>query len=129
MEFWLYDILFYLCSSLRRKEGSKRIYKNRKTDHMTDISQLIETIQHQPPPQLILDDYRDDLAALGMTQEEEDALLQALWEIMSSFVDLGFGMDSVSLALSSICGEDTQSDTGQAINPPYSSCEIEREVL
>jgi hypothetical protein len=60
---------------------------------------------YPPPPKLCLEDYRDDLAEFDLTPEQQKELLETLWNIMVSFVDLGFGMDSVSLAFKSVCGE------------------------
>lgn len=41
------------------------------------------------------DRYRHHLAGRGLNTDEENALLQALWSIMRSFVELGWGVDSV----------------------------------
>ncbi len=46
-------------------------------------------------PALDLEAYRPHLSELSLTREREDELLQTLWSIMSAFVDLGFGLDSV----------------------------------
>ena len=43
------------------------------------------------------DDYREDLGAFELTKEQENELLQTLWNIMSMMVDLGWGLDSVQL--------------------------------
>ena len=45
------------------------------------------------------DEYRDDLAGLDMTKEQQDELLQTLWNIMSAFVDIGWGVDTVQMFL------------------------------
>jgi hypothetical protein len=49
------------------------------------------------PLKLDPDDYREDSSEL--TKEQENELLQALWHIMSTFVDIGWGVDSVQLFL------------------------------
>ena len=43
------------------------------------------------------DEYRGDLDELDITDEEKDELLRVLWNIMCSFVDLGWDVDAVSL--------------------------------
>ena len=40
---------------------------------------------------LDLDEYRKDLADLGLSRQQEDELLRTLWQIMTAFVDLGWG--------------------------------------
>lgn len=50
-------------------------------------------------PPLDEDTYRQHLAPLALTREEEDALLQALWSMMRCFVDLGFGVDAIQASL------------------------------
>ena len=50
-----------------------------------------------PPLKLDPDDYRADLAEFDLTKEQQDELLQTLWNIMSMMVDLGWGLDSVQL--------------------------------
>ena len=46
-------------------------------------------------PTLDEEKYRSKLAALDLTIEQENALLRTLWSMMTTFVDLGFGLDSV----------------------------------
>ena len=52
--------------------------------------------QCEAPPVLDTSKYRGHLAALALSREQEDELLAIVWEMMRAFVDLGFGMDSVS---------------------------------
>lgn len=40
-------------------------------------------------------DYLDDLAHLDISEAEKIEFLQTLWSIMATFVNLGFGVDSV----------------------------------
>ncbi len=83
---------------------------------------------HPIPPKFDPEDYRAELNGMGFTRSQEDQLLEALWHIMVSFVDLGFGMDSVSLALNSICGEgeDAFPQDGKAVlsSDTPTSCNI-----
>ena len=51
------------------------------------------------------DEYRDALIEFPLNREQEDALLQALWEIMRSFVDIGWGVDTVQLVLPELFDE------------------------
>lgn len=44
-------------------------------------------------------DYREDLDSCPITDAQKDELLRALWDIMCAFVDLGWGLDAVSLVL------------------------------
>jgi len=53
-----------------------------------------------------LEKYRHHLDELDLTEEQKQELLITLWQIMTQFVDLGFGRDATTLALKSICGED-----------------------
>lgn len=44
-------------------------------------------------------DYREHLDSCPITEDQKDELLRALWDIMCAFVDLGWGLDAVSLVL------------------------------
>ncbi len=52
-----------------------------------------------PPPELDVEAYRGELASLGMTTEQENKLLEILWDIMRTMVDIGFGMDAVQMVV------------------------------
>jgi len=56
--------------------------------------------------------YQAYLDGSNMSQAEKEEFLQALWQIIVSFVDLGFGVHP----LQEVCGKDagTVSDTAQA---------------
>jgi hypothetical protein len=45
------------------------------------------------------EEYYDDIAHLDITQEEADELLKALWEMMSTMVNIGWGVESVQIML------------------------------
>ncbi|GAB4182351.1 MAG: hypothetical protein Tsb002_03510 [Wenzhouxiangellaceae bacterium] len=51
------------------------------------------------PPQLDCDAYREELAGLKLSTEEENQVLAALWHIVCGLVDLGLGLDSASLVM------------------------------
>ena len=63
--------------------------------------------------------YRQDLEGFDISDEQANELLQTLWSIMSAFVELGFGVDSVQYLLaqnqSTYCDKDaTLVTTGDA---------------
>lgn len=43
--------------------------------------------------------YRQHLDSFDLTEEQQTELLAILWRIMSTFVELGFGVDSVQTLL------------------------------
>jgi len=49
------------------------------------------------PLQLDLDEYRDDLAEFNLTEQQENELLEVLFNIMRTYVEIGFGLDSVQM--------------------------------
>lgn len=69
--------------------------------------QKTETTNCDPPmttpqrvvPVLKLDpeEYRSYLEEFDMTQEQQNELLEVLWNIMRTFVDIGWGLDSVQM--------------------------------
>ena len=52
------------------------------------------------PLKLDPDEYREHLEEFDLSREQEDELLEALWNILRTFVDIGFGLDSVQLFVS-----------------------------
>lgn len=63
-------------------------------------------------------DYREDLDSCPITEAQKDELLRALWDIMCAFVDLGWGLDAVSLVL-----QNTPSSTPDGVEPEASKSE------
>lgn len=66
---------------------------------------LLTESEHQPsltptasPSSFDPSKYRCYLEDTGLTEEQQDEYLRLLWSIMITFVDLGFGVDSVQLA-------------------------------
>ena len=43
------------------------------------------------------DDYREDLEEFDLSNDQQDDLLAVLWNIMRTFVEIGFGLDSVQV--------------------------------
>jgi|GEM_PF-3614173 len=65
------------------------------------------------PLELDPKDYTEHLSAFDLTEDQERELLQTLWHIMSIFVDIGWGVDTVQIILPELFGEvATESDTG-----------------
>lgn len=52
-----------------------------------------------PSPRLDIEKYREHMDGLDLTEVEQEELLRTLWWIMASFVQLGFGVDSVQSVL------------------------------
>lgn len=48
--------------------------------------------------------YREHIGGLDLTEEQERELLTALWNILVTFVDLGFGVESVQRVLPELVG-------------------------
>lgn len=68
--------------------------KNGKADLLLSAP-LASTLS--PAPQLDPDDYREDIADLGMTEEQEAEFLHTLWAIMGHFARLGYSVDLCGL--------------------------------
>lgn len=73
-------------------------HKCRSDDHLHEPT--TETGYNSLKP-LVLnpDEFRDDLAEFELTREQENELLQTLWNIMSTMVNIGWGVDSVQMLL------------------------------
>ncbi len=54
------------------------------------------------PLSLDPDKYRQHLEDMDFSKEQENELLQILWNIMSTMVDIGFGEHSVQMVLDSL---------------------------
>ncbi len=69
-------------------------------------------------PALNPDDYRQDLSSFDLTKEQEDAFLEALWQIMKTMVEIGWGVDTVQLLLPELFEESArnQSRKGEHAN-------------
>ncbi|MEM9388084.1 MAG: hypothetical protein AAGA68_23715 [Pseudomonadota bacterium] len=58
--------------------------------------------------------YRDALEELSLSEEQENALLQALWEIMHIFVEIGWGVQPVQMMIPQLLTQNVL-DTSQAL--------------
>ncbi|MEO0423896.1 MAG: hypothetical protein AAF184_16270 [Pseudomonadota bacterium] len=68
------------------------------------------------PERLRLDPelYRDALEELSLSQEQENTLLQALWEIMHIFVEIGWGVQPVQMMIPQLLAQNVL-DTSEAL--------------
>jgi hypothetical protein len=57
------------------------------------------------PLKLDPDDYRHHFNEFDLTEDQQNELLQALWYIMSTFVDIGWRVDTVQMLLPDIFTE------------------------
>ena len=64
------------------------------TDAMPSVTQ---ERQGYAPPKLDPEKYRAHLKDYDLTPEQENEFLQTVWNILSTFVYIGFGLDSVQL--------------------------------
>ena len=66
-----------------------------------DETQGIRIVDRTGLPVLTLDadEYRHYVECFNLSEEQEDELLQSLWSIIVSFIDLGFGVEPVQQAL------------------------------
>lgn len=86
--------------------------------HLADIEPAASTTFSQPT--LDRGAYRDDLAALNLTDAQEAELLEALWTIMGAFARMGYSVDVCGLIFEEF-NEAASSDSGDAILPPSTS--------
>ncbi len=57
------------------------------------------------PLKLEPDDYRHHLDDFDLTEEQQNLLLLSLWHIMSTLVDIGWGVDTVQMLLPELFAE------------------------
>ena len=76
-----------------------------------DETQGIQVVDRAGRPALTLnvDDYRQYVEDMDLNGEQEEELLQTLWTIIVSFVDLGFGIDTVQQAINKPSSHETRS--------------------
>jgi len=65
-------------------------------------------------PQLDLEKYRDDISEYYPTLEQQDEVLRILWDIMKTFVDIGWGVDGVQMVLPELF-EKAGADSGKLV--------------
>jgi|SRR5690606_18519076 len=92
-------------------------------DKLTNIAR--ESFREAPP--LDVDAYAPYVEELELTDEQKTDLLRTLWQIMASFVELGFGVDSIHQALpglrdfSSETSADALEEDGMTLAAPKSA--------
>jgi len=60
---------------------------------------LIQNNKVLPRLELDPDKYRKHLGECDLTEAQQNEVLQVLWQIMSTMVDIGWGVDSVQMFL------------------------------
>ena len=60
------------------------------------------------------DEFRGGMAEFELTKEQEDVILQELWNIMRAIVDMGWGLDSVHIILAELF-EKAGQDSGKLL--------------
>jgi len=61
------------------------------------------------PISFAAEDYRHHLRKLDLSEDQKDELLKTLWHIMSTFVDIGWGVDTVQMFLPELFDQSGQS--------------------
>lgn len=72
----------------------------------------VETRSAHAPLKLDLKKYREYLDEFELSQEEQDELLGVVYNICRTFVEIGFGLDSVQNIFSGIAGKALQEAAG-----------------
>ena len=87
-----------------REEGLEWEGRDSQIHHAGEPVPL--TGKPERPPALRVDwaEYESYLEGSGLTEQEKRAFLEALWAIIVSFVDLGFGIHP----LQHVCGQDSE---------------------
>ena len=89
-------------------------------------SPLTSTEPTLTPLTLDPDKYRHHLDEFDLTDEQKTQLLQTLWSIMSTMVDIGFSVDSVQLA-SLFARENSGPESGDALEQTDNEKSFARE--
>lgn len=84
------------------------------TGHEHNADTLIQDgIKALPPLEMNIEDFRDDLSGLELSEEEANELLTMIWKIMSTMVDMGWGVDVTHIVLPELfeksCKDDEKS--------------------
>ena len=90
-------------------------------EHKEPLCNLLADQDESGIKPLALDpeEYRKDLEEFDLTKDQQDELLEVLFNIMRTFVEIGFGLDSVqmfSTATIARSGEFTGSDSGKLLD-------------
>ena len=78
-------------------------------------------IASHAPLKLDPEDFREEIAELELNDEQAHELLQNLWHIMSIFVDMGWGVDTLQLVLPEL-HKDLAQDSKELLDSREPSC-------
>lgn len=78
----------------------------------TEPSSIAAVPRCSPPP-FDAAKYRQHLEGLDLTEEQQAELLTILWRILATFVDLGFGVDSVQMLLPALADASAEDEADQ----------------
>ncbi len=76
-------------------------------------------IEAVPPLQLDPEEYRDYLAAFDLSEAQQNELLETLFHILRTFVEIGFGLDPVQNIFSGIVEKALQEESGTLENKEH----------
>ncbi|MEN8129340.1 MAG: hypothetical protein ABFS45_03925 [Pseudomonadota bacterium] len=74
------------------------------------------------------DKYREHLDEFDLSEEQQNELLETLWNIMRTFVEIGFGLDSVQI-FSSPMIEKARRDSGNTVGMKDSTQHFNKAAL
>ena len=83
----------------------------RDKENDTDTLPLSHDKETIAPPVFNPEDYRHHLEGMALSKQQQNELLETLWQIMSTMVDIGWGVDSVQMMLPELfenAGQDSE---------------------
>ena len=99
------------------QQGDTEHEKQRKKTAMTETHTPLESSPTIAPPDY--GKYQHHLDKFDLTEAQKQELLLTIWNIVTAFAEIGFGMDATTLALKSICGEAFENASNQAPDRLY----------
>lgn len=63
------------------------------------------------PPKLDIEEHRADLAEFNYTKAQEDEFIKALWNLVCTAIDAGFGLDAVSMIIPALTEKALESES------------------
>ncbi len=84
------------------------------------LPETSEQADNRALPKLTLepDRYREHLSAFELSTQQQNEMMQILWNIMSTMVDIGWGVDTVQLFLPELF-EKTGPDSGNLLQQTH----------
>ena len=98
---------------------------NNETTRPTAMSSEEEFI---PPLRLDPGKYREHMEDFDLSDEQQHKLLETLWNIMRTFVEIGFGLDSVQM-FSSPPNEKAGTDSGNRLGMEEGTQDFNRAAI